>query len=131
MTMIKWLKFPSLGDSRGSLVALESSEIVPFNIKRVYYLFDTKDNVTRGNHAHKKLKQVMLCIKRSCMVSLDNGFSRECVNLNSPINGILVEGLIWREMSNFSKDCILLVIASENYDESDYIRDYNEFKKSI
>jgi dTDP-4-dehydrorhamnose 3,5-epimerase-like enzyme len=131
MTMIKWLKFPSLGDSRGSLVALESSEIVPFNIKRVYYLFDTKDNVTRGNHAHKKLKQVMLCIKGSCTVSLDNGFSRECVNLNSPINGILVEGLIWREMSNFTKDCILLVIASENYDESDYIRDYNEFKKSI
>ena len=125
----KWLDFPPLGDDRGSLVALEANETIPFDIKRVYYLFGTKQDVTRGLHAHLALKQVMLCVTGSCKILLDDGVTKESVVLDSPIKGLLVESLIWREMKDFSSDCVLLVIASEHYDESDYIRDYEKFKK--
>ena len=128
MTLVRWLNFSSLGDDRGSLIALEAKNSIPFKIKRVYYLFGTKKNVTRGLHAHKALKQVMLCITGSCKVTLDDGRDRESVSLNSANKGLLVEGLIWREMCEFSADCVLLVIASELYDESDYIRNYKDFK---
>jgi len=127
--LIKWLDFPPLGDNRGSLVALESNKTIPFDIKRVYYLFGTKQDVTRGLHAHLALKQVMLCVTGSCKVLLDDGVARETVTLDSPTKGLLVEGLLWREMSQFSPDCVLLVIASEHYDESDYIRDYDKFRR--
>ena len=129
--LIKWIEFPSLGDDRGSLVALEAAGTIPFDIKRVYYLFDTKQGVTRGLHAHIVLKQVMLCINGSCQILLDDGVIRKSVVLDSPTRGLLVESFLWREMSNFSSDCVLLVIASETYDESDYIRDYNKFKSSV
>ena len=127
--LIKWLEFPPLGDDRGSLVALEANVTIPFDIKRVYYLFGTKQDVTRGLHAHLALKQVMVCITGSCEILLDDGKNRESVWLDSPTKGLLVKGLVWREMSRFSSDCVLLVIASERYDESDYIRDYDAFKK--
>lgn len=127
--LIKWVEFPPLGDDRGSLVALEANENIPFDIKRVYYLFSTKQDITRGLHAHIALKQVMLCITGSCKILLDDGVVKESVVLDSPIRGLLVESLIWREMSEFSADCVLLVIASEHYDESDYIRNYSVFKK--
>lgn len=127
--LIKWIDFPPLGDNRGSLVALESNKTIPFDIKRVYYLFGTKQDVTRGLHAHLALKQVMLCVTGRCKVLLDNGVARETVTLDSPTKGLLVEGLLWREMSQFSPDCVLLVIASEHYDESDYIRDYDQFRR--
>jgi dTDP-4-dehydrorhamnose 3,5-epimerase-like enzyme len=127
VSIIRWIDFPPLGDERGSLVALESNKAVPFDIKRVYYIFGTKKNVTRGLHAHKALKQVMLCVTGHCEVTLDDGKVRETVRLESPTKGLLIEGLIWREMSRFSSDCVLLVIASELYNEDDYIRDYQEF----
>lgn len=127
--LIKWIDFPPLGDNRGSLVALESNKTIPFDIKRVYYLFGTKQDVTRGLHAHLALKQVILCVTGKCKVLLDNGVARETVTLDSPTKGLLVEGLLWREMSQFSPDCVLLVIASEHYDESDYIRDYDKFRR--
>ena len=127
--LIKWVEFPPLGDDRGSLVALEANENIPFDIKRVYYLFSTKQDITRGLHAHIALKQVMLCITGSCKILLDDGVVKESVVLDSPIRGLLVESLVWREMSEFSADCVLLVIASEHYDESDYIRNYSVFKK--
>lgn len=126
--LIKWVEFPPLGDDRGSLVALEACKTVPFDIKRVYYLFATKKGVTRGLHAHLALKQVMLCVTGSCKILLDDGVDRETVVLDSPTNGLLVESLVWREMSQFSSDCVLLVIASEHYDERDYIREYDQFK---
>jgi len=125
---IRWIEFPALGDDRGSLVALEANKTIPFDIKRVYYLFGTKQDVTRGLHAHRALKQVMLCVTGNCKILLDDGVSRESVVLDSPTKGLLVESLVWREMSYFSSDCVLLVIASEHYDESDYIRDYEKFK---
>ena len=126
---MKWVDFPPLGDDRGSLIALEANKTIPFDIKRVYYLFDTKQDVTRGLHAHLALRQVILCVTGTCKILLDDGVVKESVVLDSPTKGLLVENLVWREMSHFSSDCVLLVIASELYDESDYIRNYDEFKR--
>lgn len=131
MTLATLLEFKSNGDDRGSLVALESYKNIPFDIKRVYYIFDTKQNVVRGLHAHKNLLQVMVCLKGSCRVVLDNGSVTQHVVLNSPNQGLLIESIIWREIHDFSEDCVLLVLASEHYDESDYIRDYDEFKEVL
>tara|TARA_Y100001935_G_scaffold230328_1_gene210588 strand:- start:639 stop:1046 length:408 start_codon:yes stop_codon:yes gene_type:complete len=129
--LVNWVHFPALGDDRGSLVALESSKTIPFEIRRVYYIFDTRSGVTRGMHAHKNLRQVLVCVSGKCSVVLDNGIEREEIILDSPLKGLLLGGNIWREMRDFSTDCVLLVLASELYDEADYIRDYKLFKETI
>lgn len=131
MTLATFIAFQSKGDDRGSLVALESAKNIPFEIKRVYYIFDTKSGVVRGLHAHQDLSQVMVCLKGSCRVVLDNGSTKEQVVLDSPNKGLLIDSMLWREMHDFSEDCVLLVLANEHYDESDYIRDYDEFIKFI
>ena len=131
MTLANFIAFQSKGDDRGSLVALESAKNIPFEIKRVYYIFDTKSGVVRGLHAHKDLSQVMVCLKGSCRIVLDSGLTKEEVELNSCDRGLVIEKMIWHEMHDFSADCILLVLANEHYDESDYIRDYDEFLKVI
>lgn len=123
------INIQSIGDYRGYLIPLESNINVPFEIKRVYYIYKTKTNVRRGFHSHKKLKQLVTCISGSCTFLLDDGNSKTNIMLDNPNQGILIEGLIWREMYDFSEDCVLLVLASEYYDESDYIRNYNEFLK--
>lgn len=127
MSLIQLISFPPLGDDRGSLVALESQQSIPFDIKRVYYIFGTQQGVARGFHAHKQLKQVAVCVTGRCRMVLDDGNQREEVWLDSATKGILIEDMVWREMHDFSEDCVLLVLASEHYDESDYIRDYTEF----
>ena len=124
---VNLISFKTLGDERGSLIALEENYNTPFAIKRVYYIFDTKEEVKRGFHAHIDLKQIAICVKGSCTFIIDDGKKREEVVLDSPDNGLLIEGLVWREMYNFSHDCVLLVLASEHYDEDDYIRDYDKF----
>ena len=125
----KLVDFQTLGDNRGSLIALEEKYNTSFAIKRVYYIFDTKEGVRRGYHAHLDLKQIAICVKGSCTFVLDDGKNREEIRLDSPNQGLLIEGLIWREMYDFSPDCVLLVLASEHYDENDYIRDYENFLK--
>ncbi len=127
MTSYKLVDFKTLGDERGSLIAIEEGYNTPFDIQRVYYIFDTKKGVIRGYHAHINLKQIAIAVKGSCKFILDDGKSREEVILDNPNQGLLIEGLIWREMHDFSEDCVLLVLASEHYDESDYIRDYQKF----
>ena len=129
MSLIKFIDFPALGDERGSLVALESEKTVPFPIKRVYYIFGTNAGVSRGFHAHKSLQQVALCITGKCRMILDDGRQRNEVWLDSPNKGLIIGDLVWREMHDFSEDCVLLVLASEHYDEADYIRDYGKFLK--
>jgi dTDP-4-dehydrorhamnose 3,5-epimerase-like enzyme len=119
------------GDSRGQLVSLEEEKEIPFNIKRVYYIYDTLPNVRRGFHAHKTLKQLLLCLHGSCKILLDDGYDKEEVLLDKPFEGIFVNGLIWREMFDFSPDAVLMVLASEIYDETDYIRDYNKFIECV
>ena len=131
MTSYKLVDFKTLGDERGSLIAIEEWYNAHFDIKRVYYIFDTKEGVERGFHAHINLKQICIAVKGSCTFVLDNGKKREEIKLDNPNQGLLIEGLIWREMKNFSSDCVLVVLASEHYDESDYIRDYDKFLKVV
>ena len=119
----------TLGDDRGSLIAIEEGYNAPFEIKRVYYIFDTKHDVERGFHAHINLKQMCIVVKGSSTFVVDDGIRREEILLENPNQGLLIEGLIWREMKIFSEDCVLVVLASEHYDESDYIRDYDNFLK--
>lgn len=133
MSQVKWIDFQRLGDERGDLVALEigMEKVVPFDIKRVYYIYRTAEGVSRGFHAHKRLKQVAICLSGSCRMVLDNGQKREDVLLSNPTRGLLIESMTWREMHDFSKDCVLLVLASEHYDEADYIRSYEEFVRCL
>tara|TARA_B110000003_G_scaffold276426_1_gene322818 strand:+ start:3451 stop:3861 length:411 start_codon:yes stop_codon:yes gene_type:complete len=121
------IEFKSFGDERGSLVAIEKGNNSPFEIKRVYYIFDNMKGVDRGFHAHIKLKQIAIAISGSCTFIIDDGKKREEILLDNPTKGLLIEGLTWREMKNFSKNCVLIVLASEPYDENDYIRDYEHF----
>lgn len=129
MSLIQWIHFPPLGDERGSLVALETGKTVPFDIKRVYYIFATQKDVARGFHAHKNLKQIVVCVTGKCRMVLDDSKVRQEIWLDSPTKGLLISDLVWREMHDFSQDCVLLVLASEHYDESDYIRHYEDFIK--
>ena len=126
MSLIQWIHFPPLGDERGSLVVLEDKRNVPFDIKRVYYVFGTKKGIARGFHAHKNLKQVAVCIAGKCRMVMDDGRKKESIWLDSPTQGILIT-TEWHEMHDFSEDCILLVLASDHYDENDYIRNYDQF----
>lgn len=129
MNISKILKFKTLGDERGSLISLETQKIIPFEIKRVYYIFGTKPNVSRGFHAHISLQQVAVCVSGKCRFLLDNGKKREDVWLDSPTKGLLISEFVWREMHDFSDDCVLIVMASDHYNESDYIRSYKDFKR--
>jgi len=130
MNLIKLIDLPSFGDERGGLVAIESNQSIPFDVKRLYYIFNTSQK-PRGFHAHIDLKQVAICLKGSCKFILDNGSIKEEVVLDKPTQGLVIEGLIWREMHDFSEDCVLLVLASEHFTEQDYIRNYNEFLKEV
>ena len=121
----------SHGDSRGQLVAIEEYDEIPFMIKRVYYIYDTNSDVTRGCHAHRTLKQLLVCVSGNCKIRLDDGKESQIVLLDKPNEGILICDTIWREMFDFSKDAVLLVLASDIYDEKDYIRDYQEFLKYV
>ena len=123
--------FQPHGDDRGQLIALEEMIDIPFKIKRVYYMYDTKEGVVRGYHAHKSLEQILVCIHGSCKVRLDNGKEKKVVLLEKPYEGLYIANNIWREMYDFSSDAVLLVFASELYNEDDYIRDYNEFLNFI
>lgn len=131
MASYKLLDFKIRGDERGSLVAIEGGYDVPFDIKRVYYIFDTKEGITRGFHAHISLKQLCIAVKGGCTFVLDDGKKREEIRLNKPNQGLYIEGLIWHEMKDFSPDCVLVVLASEHYNESDYIRDYSKFLEMV
>lgn len=130
MSIVKLYNFPILGDERGSLVVLDKSSGIPFEIKRVYYLFGTKGDVSRGFHAHKKLHQIAFCISGRCRMVVDDGINKEDFLMESPSIGIDLSPMLWHEMHDFSADCVLLVIASDEYDEADYIRDYDSFKKA-
>jgi dTDP-4-dehydrorhamnose 3,5-epimerase-like enzyme len=131
MSLIQIVKLSDLGDNEGSLVALESYKNVPFEIKRAYYIFGVKKGVSRGFHAHRNLKQVVICVAGSCRFVLDNGKQREEILLNCSTRGLIIKDLIWREMYDFSTNCILFILSSEYYDENDYIRDYNKFLKAV
>jgi uncharacterized RmlC-like cupin family protein len=126
------LKIPKLvsPEGMGSLSFVEK-ELIPFAIKRVYYLYDVPENGERGGHAHKELSQVLFALNGSFDLLIDDGFNTKKITLNSPDIGFYLPKGIWREMNNFSKNSVCLVLASEYLDEEDYIRNYEDFKTSI
>lgn len=121
------IPFPLIQDHRGSLSVLETEKDIPFAIKRIYYLHEIPDSEVRGAHAHKALHQVMIAMNGSFDLQLDDGFEKTTYTLNSRDRGIYIGPMIWRDLSNFSKDAICMVLASEHYDEDDYYREYSEF----
>jgi len=118
---------PKGGDDSGWLIALEEGQQVPFEIRRVYYIFGTLPGVRRGLHSHRNLEQIIVCLSGRCTLTIDDGKQRDVYCLDSPQRGLYLGSNIWREMSHFSPDCILMVLASRHYDASDYIRNYDEF----
>lgn len=127
----KLMTFQIKGDNRGSLISLEEKRNIPFDIKRIYYIFGTEPNAIRGKHSHSNLQQVAICVSGSCKFSLDDGFEKKVIELNEPSKGLYIGENIWREMSDFTEDCVLLVLANEYYDEDEYIRNYEEFKRRL
>ena len=120
-------EFKVLGDHRGQLIALEAKREVPFDVKRVFYIYGTQDGVPRGNHSHYKTKQFLVAVNGNCKVTLDNGKEKETFDLNKPNLGLFQDALIWGTMHDFSSDCVLMVLADEYYDASDYITKYDKF----
>lgn len=117
------------GDERGSLIALENGHNLPFDVKRVYYIFGTQNGVTRGLHAHKNLRQLLIATSGSVEIHCEIKGKQKVFVLDRPDKGLLVEGLVWREMKNFSLNAVLMVLASEYYSEADYIRCHKEFSE--
>lgn len=131
LTNTHLISFDVKGDERGSLIALEQGCNVPFHVARAYYIFDTAPGVRRGFHAHADLLQVAVCVKGACSFLLDDGQHQEVVRLDSPAKGLFIGPMIWREMFDFTPDCVLLVLANKIYDPEDYIREYEAFKQLI
>lgn len=125
------IEFAPKGDERGWLIALENLKEVPFEIKRVYYIYGTQGVVRRGKHAHRELRQIAVCVHGSCRFIMDNGTERREFLMNRCDRGLMIEPMVWHEMDQFSPDCILLVLASDLYDEKDYIRNYAEFEAAV
>lgn len=126
MDIIKYT-FPPHGDDRGQLIAIEALRDIPFEVQRVYFIYDTLEEVRRGFHAHKDLEQILICVHGSCKVHLDNGQETAEVVLDKPWEGLYISNDMWREMYDFSEGAVLLVLASRHYDEADYIRSYERF----
>ncbi len=125
------INFDIKGDERGSLVAIEQQKNISFEIKRIYYIFNTEKSFIRGKHAHRELNQVLICISGNCKIKVDSGKEIKIIELKERNQGLFIGQMIWREMFDFSADCVLLVLASEYYDEEEYIRDYDEFLKAV
>lgn len=121
------IDLPRIADSRGALTVIEGHQHVPFEIRRVYYLYAVPNNASRGSHGHKKLEQLMIAISGSLDVIIDDGLKQKSVHLSSPHQGLYICSEIWRDLRNFSPGAICLVLASHHYDETDYYRDYREF----
>lgn len=115
------------GNDEGWLVAIESNHNVPFEIKRCYYIYGTAEGITRGYHAHRKLKQLLICVNGSVEVYCEYGQTKESFLLDNPRKGLILDGLVWHTMTNFTSNAVLLVLADDYYDEADYVRSYDNF----
>ena len=125
---VKILSFPKIVDQRGNLSFIEGENHIPFDIKRVYYLYDVPGGAERGGHAHRDLEQVIIAMSGSFDVVIDDGDLKSRFHLNRSYYGLYFPPMLWRELDNFSSGSVCLVLASKRYDEDDYIRDYNEYK---
>jgi dTDP-4-dehydrorhamnose 3,5-epimerase-like enzyme len=125
--LVKLVDIPQCGDVRGGLSVAELGGALPFPVRRVYWIHGTKPGVSRGFHAHKELRQLCVCVAGSVRMSVFDGCREESVVLDSSCKGLLIGPGLWREMHDFSPDCVLMVFASAEYDEADYIRDRDQF----
>ena len=125
------LHFPDLGDERGKLVVAEGEIDIPFEIKRVFYIYGSDDSVVRGQHANRESEFVLINVAGSSKVMITDGTNKDVVELNRPMEGLYLPRMVWKEMYDFSEDSVLLVLASTHYDGSEYIRDYEEYKKEV
>jgi hypothetical protein len=127
---LEFIKIPEIINSKGNIGVIEN-DTIPFDIKRVYYLFDVPSSSKRGGHAHKNLKQLLIALSGSFDVVLNDGKNIETVTLNKPNLGLLINNNTWRELENFSSGSVCLVLASDVFSEDDYIRDFDEFLVSV
>jgi hypothetical protein len=125
------IELPKITDVRGNLTFIESNRHIPFDISRVYYLYDVPGGAERGGHAHKELQQFIIAMSGSFDVVLDDGYYKKRFHLNRSYYGLYICSMIWRELDNFSSGSVCMVLASTFYDEADYYRDYQEFLKAV
>ena len=128
---IERIRLQKHGDTQGILIALEENRNVPFVIRRVYYIFATQSDVHRGKHAHRHLHQLAVAVRGSVTFLLDDGSGPSEVVLNDPSHGLMLGRMVWRELYDFSEDCVLMVLADQLYDQSDYITDYADFLREL
>lgn len=126
---VKEVNFDIKGDDRGKLAIFEKGFNIPFDIKRVFYIYGADANISRGHHAHYKTRQLLIAVSGSVIINCEWKENKKSFILNSPDKGLLIDGMVWHTMDDFSQDCVLMVIADSSYDEADYIRDYNDFLK--
>ena len=127
----KILEFKEFGDERGSLVVAEGATDVPFEIKRVFYMYGSDPDIVRGHHANRVSEFVLINVSGTSRVRIDNGSEEVVVELDKPRMGLYLAPMVWKDMYDFSPDSVLLVLASTHFDESEYIRDYEEYKREI
>jgi len=127
----KTINFKVMGDERGSLIAFEENHNVPFDIKRVFYIYGTQEDVPRGQHSHHKTKQLLIAVNGGCKVTMNDGKNKKTYVLNKPNVGLFQDALVWGTMHDFTEDCILMVFADTYYEETDYIRDYEQFLEEV
>lgn len=127
----KVLNFADLGDERGKLVVVEGEQHIPFKIERVFYIYGSDSEVVRGQHANRESEFVLINVGGTSKVRIDNGHSEAIIELNKPMMGLYIPTMVWKDMYDFSKDSILLVLASTHYNGNEYIRDYEEYKKEM
>ncbi len=131
MSLGKIIELPRITDPRGNLTVAEANKNIPFDIKRVYWLYDVPGGECRGGHAHKHLQQILIAVSGSFHVTLDNGKEKQTFLLNHPYQGLLIDTKTWRTLDDFSSGAVCVVLASDFYDENDYIYDYNGFLQYI
>lgn len=127
----KIIEFQEHGDERGNLVVIEGNMDIPFEIKRVFYMYGTDSSMIRGSHANRKSEFVLINVAGRTSIKIDDGFSTAIIDLDKPRMGIYIPPMLWKDMYNFSEDSVLLVLSSEHYDAEEYIRDYEQYKREI
>ena len=127
----KIIELPEMGDERGNLVVIEGNQDIPFEIKRVFYMYGTDSTMIRGSHANRKSEFFLINVVGTTKIKIDDGFSNAIIELNKPRMGIYIPKMLWKDMYDFSKDSVLLVLSNEHYDSSEYIRDYQLYKKEL